>query len=226
MLLPSGDVLPSSHGVHVVAPVEAEKLPVQQSLHAESPGSLLKLPVSHGLQPSISSNPAMHMQVALPSSDVVLASQAAHDDEPAGEYSFFPQVKHEAAGDTVVPGTQKVHSDSDLAPIMGRYLPPGHDLQGSEMLMTGHAEQFEAPTIDVNLPISQTEHVATEVAPSACEYLPVSHSMHVLSTYAPTTPECLPAAHLRQDVSESAPSSGEYLPLTQSWQLVDASLSA
>jgi len=165
------------------------------------------------------------MHCALPSDDSVLFSQAVHDDEPAVEYSFFAQVKQEVEGETVVPAAQKVHSDIDTAPTMGRYLPPGQALHGSGLSVTGHAEQFDAPAMAAYLPTAQVEHV-DDVAPSSSEYLPFSHKMHTLSEPAPATLECLPAAHLTQEISEAAPTSVEYLPLSQSWQLVDASLSA
>jgi len=187
----------------------------------------LKLPAGHALQaPSLTVNPAMHLQVALPSSDSMLAPQMEHDDEPAREYVFFTQIKQEDEAETVAPTAQKVHSDMDVAPKMGRYLPPGQAIHGSEIFATGHAEQLEAPAMAAYLPISQTEQVAADTAPSCREYLPFSHPMHALPESAPATPECLPAAHLTHDDSEAPPSSVENLPLAQGTQLVDPALSA
>jgi hypothetical protein len=101
----------------------------------------------------------MHLHSTLPSSASVLDSQAAHDDEPAGEYSFLAQIKQAVEGETVVPAVQKVHSDIDVAPTTGRYLPPGQALHGSEIFTTGHAEQFDAPALAAYLPTSQVEQL-------------------------------------------------------------------
>ena len=157
----------------------------------------------------------------------MLALQMEHDDEPAREYVFFAQIKHEAADETVVPALQKLHSDTDAAPpTTGKYLPAGQALQGSsEILATGHTEQFEALSMAAYLPISQTEQVAADTAPSCREYLPFSHPIHTLCEAAPATPECLPAAHLTHEDSEAPPSSVENLPLAQGTQLVDPALS-
>lgn len=164
----------------------------------------MKLPAGHASQAlSLSVNPAMHLQVALPSSDSMLAPHDAQEDEPAGEYLSFAHDKQEVDGETVVPSAQKVHSDIDVAPAVGMYLPPGQASHSSVVFVIGHAEQFDAPTVAAYLPTSHIEHEADEVAPSDGEYLPTPQLIHPNPLLLLVLVENFPAGHSRHAAESS-----------------------
>ena len=76
----------------------------------------------------------MHLHALLPSSESMLAAQAEHDDEPAGEKVLRAHLTHEAVGEVVEPSGQQLHSDTDVAPTTGRNLPAGQATQFDDVI--------------------------------------------------------------------------------------------
>ena len=92
--------------------------------------------------------PALHLHALLPSSESMLAAQAEHDDEPAGEKVLRAHLTHEAVGEVVEPSGQQLHSDTDVAPTTGRNLPAEQAAHDCVVFDAGHCEQTDAPDCD------------------------------------------------------------------------------
>ena len=76
-------------------------------VQAVSPDSVLKLPVGQGEhEPPCTVKPALHLHALLPSSESMLAAQAAHDDEPAGAKVLRAHLTHETVREVVEPSGQ------------------------------------------------------------------------------------------------------------------------
>ena len=98
--------------------------------------------------PSGPVKPPLHLHALLPSSESMLAAQAEHDDEPAGEKVLRAHLTHEAVGEVVEPSGQKLHSDTDVAPTTGRNLPAEQAAHDCVVFDAGHCEQTDAPDCD------------------------------------------------------------------------------
>ena len=76
-------------------------------MQAASPDSDLKLPAGQAEhEPPCTAKPALHAHALLPSSESMLAAQAEHDDEPAGEKVLRAHEAHETVGEVVEPSGQ------------------------------------------------------------------------------------------------------------------------